>query len=90
MSQQQVQYTIGVPKSLQDNKTDYNEAYKLIINDLNKIENGVTVYAEKNKQPITCTVTKSDEYFLLSQLQLLKVKYIQYGIYYFVVPIPRR
>ena len=35
---------------------------------------------------ILCTVNTNDQYFFLSQLQLLKTKHIEYGIYWYNNP----
>jgi len=87
---QEIQYNISFPMSLQNDKETFYQAYQDIIQELEDIEDKgiININTNKNIPPerygfIKCTVDKSNNYFFLSQLQLLKIKYIQYGIYWF-------
>lgn len=75
-SQSQVQYEISFPRSLQ-NQATFHDVYQKIMEEL---EGAPT---NNYYTSITCLVNTSDEYFFLSQLQLLKIKYIEYGIFWF-------
>lgn len=85
--QEQVKYQIGFPRSLQNNNDQLTKAKELIARELQLVAQNnqeIVIDIPRNaKYPITCSVNKNDEYFFLSQLQLLKMKYIEYGIYWF-------
>lgn len=85
--QGQVQYEIKFPQSLHNNIIELRQAKESIAEELQFIANiednpqiGITIGTSVHHH-IRCEVNTRDQYFLLSQLQLLKMKYIEYGIY---------
>lgn len=77
--QGQVQYEISFPRSLQN-----DPIFSRILQKINEELEREQIISNPKRYTITCSVNKNDEYFFLSQLQLLKMKYIEYGIYWFI------
>jgi hypothetical protein len=80
--QGQVQYEISFPRSLQNNQEIFGNIHQEIMEELQAA--GVT--NRPTNRSILCTVNTNDQYFFLSQLQLLKTKHIEYGIYWYNNP----
>lgn len=85
-AQSQVQYEISFPRSLQND--NLAKAKSQIFDDLQNIIDRNKINSKFNS--IECLVNTSDEYFFLSQLQLLKIIYIEYGIFWFKKKQPNR
>ena len=77
--QEQVKYEISFPRSLQN-----DPIFPSILQKINEELEREQIISNPKRYTITCSVNKNDEYFFLSQLQLLKMKYIEYGIYWFI------
>ena len=82
----QVEYKIDFPQSLYNDRTAYTDAKKEINSYIKT--SGIKYATNDRFGPIYFYPDESNKYYLLSYLQLLKVKYIHYGIYYFV-PKPK-
>jgi hypothetical protein len=79
--QGQVQYEISFPRSLQNNQQIFGDVYQEIMGELQAAA-VINISPAKRDTSIICTVNTNDQYFFLSQLQLLKTKHIEYGIYW--------
>ena len=79
--QGQVQYEISFPRSLQNNQEIFPDIYQEIMEELQQAAI-INISPANRNSSIMCTVNTKDQYFFLSQLQLLKIKYIKYGIYW--------
>jgi len=90
--EEQVEYKIDFPQSLYNNRKDYDRTKKDIMEYIQTsgIFNKNQYYTTnpRGPGPIYFYPDESNKYYLLSYLQLLKVKYIHYGIFYFV-PKPK-
>ena len=79
--QGQVQYEISFPRSLQNNQEIFGDVYHEIMGELQD-PTIINISPANRNSSIVCTVNARDQYFFLSKLQLLKTKYIEYGIYW--------
>ena len=79
--QGQVQYEISFPRSLQNNQEIFGDVYQEIMGELQD-PTIINISPANRNSSIVCTVNARDQYFFLSKLQLLKTKYIEYGIYW--------
>lgn len=79
VQQPQVQYKIDFPNSLKQKEDIISDVYDRFSYELQ----GINVTNRNEKYYFfECEVDDSDRYYFLSKLNLLKMKYIEYGMYF--------
>jgi hypothetical protein len=78
-----VQYRIEFPNSLKQKQDIISDVYARFFDELQDKNINIIVKENTKYYYFECEVDDSDRYYFLSKLNLLKMKYIEYGMYFY-------